>query len=92
MGPNLAENIKSQSHPNDYLNNPNDSSLFLFPVTENEVIKVASRCLKPNKAAGYDHFKPSIIGNVIHLLAPPLTHICNISLSNGIFPDRMKLA
>ena len=29
---------------------------------------------------------------VIHLLAHPLTHIFNISLSSGIFPNRIKLA
>ena len=75
---------------NDY--DPNNSSLFLFPVTHSEIIKVASRCLKQNKAAGYDQFKPFIISKVIHLLAYPLTHIFNISLSSGIFPNRMKLA
>jgi len=25
-------------------------------------------------------------------MSPPLTHICNKSLSSGIFPDRMKYA
>lgn len=67
-------------------------SLFLFPVTPDEILKVAFQCLKSNKAAGFDNFKPSIIRNVIHLLAALLAHIFNIFLSNGVFPTGMKLA
>ena len=29
---------------------------------------------------------------IIPLIATPLTHICNVSLSSGIFPDKMKTA
>ena len=92
VGPLLAENIQCNSCANDFLGTSNPHSLFLFPVTPDEVVEVASHCLKSNKAAGFDNLKPSIIRNVIHLLAAPLTHIFNISLLQGVFPDRMKIA
>ena len=34
----------------------------------------------------------SIVKKMIHVLVKPLTHILNLSLSNGIFPDKMKIA
>lgn len=92
IGPLLAENIQCNSCANDFLGISNPYSLFLFPVTPDEIVEVASHCLKSNKAAGFDNFKPSVMRNVIHVLAVPLTHIFNISLSHGVFPNRMKVA
>ena len=33
-----------------------------------------------------------LVKNIIPYIVKPLAHICNASLMNGIFPDRMKIA
>ena len=45
-----------------------------------------------NSSPGYDNLSPSILQLSLPLLCPLLTHICNLSLSEGIFPDELKLA
>ena len=34
----------------------------------------------------------NIIKQSIHLIVEPITHIINLSIMNGIVPDKMKLA
>ena len=65
-------------------------SLYLEPVTEQEIYKIVSS-LK-NSSPGYDNLSPSILQLSLPLICPLLTHICNLSLSEGIFPDELKLA
>ena len=94
IGPTLASNINGNKSFDEYLE-PNKSilsSLFLNPVTINEVFKVAYSCLKSNKSAGSDNLKPGIIRLVIHHIVQPLTHISNLSFITGIFPNRLKIA
>ena len=47
IGPTLSKNILSNSHAENHLNDKtfNPSSLFLFPTSEEEIVKVASHCL-----------------------------------------------
>ena len=33
-----------------------------------------------------------IIKAVVHCILKPLTYVCNISLSSGVFPDELKIA
>ena len=41
---------------------------------------------------GFDGLCISRIKNTIDLIAAPLTHICNLSFSQGVFPDKLKTA
>ena len=34
----------------------------------------------------------SLLKKVINLIIEPLTHVCNLSLGTGVFPDKMKIA
>ena len=43
--------------------------------------------LKPKNSSGYDGTSTKLLN-----ISSPLTHICNKSLSPGIFPDRLKYA
>ena len=94
IGPSLAKDIKTTVpvEANTHTESLNPASLFLFPVTENEVAKIASRSLKSNKSAGFDLFRPGIVKQVIPFILKPLTHIFNLSLASGIFPDQLKIA
>ena len=68
-----------------------DSSLFLFPTTENEIKKIVSR-LKSKKSSGFDGISNVLLKSIIPEIQLPLSVIFNKSLRNGIFPDKMKLA
>ena len=42
--------------------------------------------------SGYDNLPVSLIKESIDLIAKPLAHIVNLSISSGIFPDFLKIA
>lgn len=67
------------------------SSVFLFPTDQQEVVKLITS-LKDNCACGPDDIKPKPLKAISHIIATPLTHIYNLMLSSGVFPDQMKLA
>lgn len=92
VGPTLASDIHSDTNPNHYLRNSNPSTLYMSPANESEVFKVALACLKPDKSAGFDGIKPSILRKVLHYVVHPLTHIINLSLATGTVPDHIKIA
>jgi len=66
-------------------------TMFLIPVTENEVEKVA-KGLKNKSSAGIDEIPDCVVKQCIIQLKKPLTNIYNASLELGIFPDQLKIA
>jgi hypothetical protein len=66
-------------------------TMFLFPVTESEVEKVA-KGLKNKLSAGIDEIPDYVVKQCIKLLKKPLANIYNASLESGIFPDQLKIA
>ena len=48
--------------------------------------------LKNTKASGVDEIQVQVWKKGIAVLAGPIAHICNISLSQGIFPEIFKQA
>jgi hypothetical protein len=67
------------------------NTVFLFPVTENEVEKVA-KGLKNKFSVGIDEIPDYVVKQCIKLLKKPLAKIYNASLELGIFPDQLKIA
>jgi hypothetical protein len=67
----------------------NNNTMFLLPITENELGKVKD--LK-KKLAGIDEVPDCIVKQYIQLLKKPVTNIYNASLESGIFPDQLKIA
>ena len=68
-----------------------NSSLFFRPTSVFEVIKFVSS-LKSSKSSGSDDIAPRVIKECIHFFAEPLCVIFNKSLSQGIVPDKLKVA
>jgi hypothetical protein len=62
-----------------------------IPTTETE-IKSKIHSLKTKISSGYDGLASKIIKGCASLISNPLTHICNHSLSTGIFPDHLKIS
>jgi hypothetical protein len=66
-------------------------TMFLFPVKENKVEKVA-KGLKNKFSAGIDEIPDYVVKQCIKLPKKPLANIYNASLESGIFPDQLKIA
>ena len=73
------------------MNNPNESSMFFSPITEDEVVKII-KTLDARKSAGHDNIPILIIKKLANELSIPLTYIFNLSLSSGIVPEQLKIA
>ena len=81
VGPTLAKCIpKVDKEPKSYLCKRIQESLYLAPVS-----------LK-NSASGYDDISPMLLKTSINHISVPLSHICNLSLTEGVYPDNLKLA
>lgn len=66
-------------------------SIFLFPVTESEILSLIKK-LNNSRACGIDEFKIQPIKAVAQYICQPLSHICNLILNSGDFPDVLKIA
>lgn len=62
-----------------------------LPTDDREVAALISS-LKVNCAVGWDSISNQFLKSYSHLLTPPMTHICNLSLSTGVFPTVFKKA
>lgn len=94
IGPRLSNDIPHMNvSPNHFLNNiPSPlNSIFLAPTDLNEVINICAS-LRTGASPGYDDIKPDVVKVVKHLIAYPLVHIFNLSISTGIVPDQLKFA
>ena len=91
IGPSLAKNIPiNQKCPKEYLINKITESIYLTPVTDNEIFKIIYSLKK--SSAGWDDTRANVIKGIKSTIVTPLTHVCNISLRSGIFPEELKKA
>jgi len=91
VGPSLAETIPlSDTDPTSFIQHSNLSTMFAKPTNETEVRNII-RELK-NCAPGPDGIPSSTIKESADIFIHILTHIINLSLSQGVFPNEMKIA
>ena len=91
MGPTLAKSIPHvNKSPLSYLGSRLTESIYLAPVSENEIGHLI-KSLK-DTIVGFDDLNAMCIKISSQFLVKPLTHICNLSLSQGIFPEQLKIA
>lgn len=67
------------------------AELRLGPVSEDQVVECVMG-MRGGSAPGMDNIYPSTLKSNIKCLVRPLTHIVNISITNGIFPSSFKIA
>ena len=93
IGPALASVIPKSNSDNDftqYLSNMNNTnSLYMEPVTEEEIIQLVTNA-KSKKSKGHDDLDMCLVKKIIPYIVTPLKHIFNTSLQKGIFPDSIK--
>ncbi len=92
IGPKLAEkNRTSEKHFKDFLDIRVQNSIFLEPTSNLEIINIVSN-LKNKTSLDSHGISMNLIKDIISQITEPISHICNTSLLQGIFPDEMKLA
>ncbi|XP_065654789.1 uncharacterized protein LOC136081403 [Hydra vulgaris] len=90
-GPSLASKInKSKTCFKSYLNS-NNNIMDNNMLTETELLD-AMYLLKPNKGNGVDDVSSNVVIKSMPYLKIPLLHIFTLSLNQGIFPDKLKIA
>ena len=68
-----------------------EDTMFLQPVTEEEIMQQVKNA-KNKKSKDHDQFDMCLVKRITPYIVKTLAHICNTSLMNGIFSDRMKIA
>lgn len=82
----------SPPHPcNNYINSRNDETIFLEPVTADEVISVILN-FKNSHSCDIDGIQVRPVKYVVAIIAPALAHIFNLCFTTGTFPSKMQIA
>ena len=90
VGPNLAKKVPNSSNLfTSFLNQTHCNGKKL---TINKELKEAFFSLKTNKSPGYDDINFNVVKKCFGEINEPLKHLFNLSLENGIFPGKMKIA
>ena len=91
IGPNLSKKIPQISKTFDQHFSPVDTQINHHDLTLKE-FETAYKSLKRNKASGIDNINCNIVLDFFEELKTPLFYICRASLTEGVFPDEMKIA
>lgn len=91
IGKDLADRIsENDKNALSFMGQANAHSIFLTPVDQNEVKKTIVN-LK-NGSAGFDLIHAKVIKATFQKYIVPLTHVLNLSITQGFFPNSMKIA
>ena len=93
IGERLANNFSNQNNSDykKFLKDPAPQSIFLQKTNVTEIIDTV-RNLKDSNSTGHDEISTKFIKLSLPILAPALVTIFNLSLSSGIYPDKLKIA
>lgn len=91
VGQNLADRILKLTHNKPYTLHNLQTSLNSFVMLSTDETEVESliMTLKSN-AVGWDNISANFLKQFKHILVPPLTHVCNLAITNGTFPTAFK--
>ena len=89
LGKNLSTNINTVSNraPESYISLCNKN---FEPVSEDEIVKIVLQM--KNSSPGLDGITAKILKQSCHQILKPLSHVLNLSLLNGCFPEELKVA
>ena len=91
IGPNLAKVIPETTNThNEFLKNSCNNSIFLQPVTNDEIYNI-NKSLK-NGSPSIDNICAKPIKYVKDLIIHPLRYVCQLSLLQGCFPHDLKVS
>ena len=73
-----------------YLPNRRLNSFYMAETCQNEIINIINDF--KNFSPRHDEIPMFLVKKVVDLLIVPLLYICNLSLNNGVFPNKLKIA
>lgn len=90
----IANSIRNKIPPtskrySDYLKNPNPDSIFLSPVTQEEIIGIIGN-ISPGKSSGPNSIPIKILRLLENDISKPISILINLSFESGIFPRSLK--
>lgn len=93
IGQNLANNIKKCLDEVSDVTSPaiNFNNLFSVKINSKEILNIIQH-FKDNVACGFDKISVKILKHIAPHIINPLTHVFNLSLKVGVFPDKLKIA
>ena len=91
VGPNLTKKVPNSSNSFTSFLNQTHSIMEKNSLSINE-LKEAFFSLKTNNSPGYDDINFNVVKKCFGETNEPLKHLFNLSLENGIFPEKMKIA
>lgn len=96
IGKELATRIQSRTPPSSSLctvmHSPSQCDSLVLLQTDAHEIELLIKNLRRDCAVGYDNISAAILQSSIDVFVPVLTHICQLSLSTGVFPNVFKRA
>ena len=92
----IASKLQASIHSQDqdfhrFLHNKSEHSLFITPTTKYEVLDTITGNIN-NKASGPNSIPNNILLLVKDIIANPLADIFNLSVSTGIYIDKLKIS
>ena len=92
IGERLTPNIPTTNKNfRDYLPLPFQRSFFLFPINA-FTMRDTIRSIKPKKTTDVNGISMFLLNIVADQISLPLSHIFNLSISSGVFPDGLKIS
>ena len=88
VGPKLAASINTPNKKFENFLSGNYGILDECSLRDEE-IKFAFEALKPNKSPGFDDISSDVVKFAFDALVHPIKHIFDLSLTTGIFPDKL---
>ena len=91
IGPSLANKIPPDGRsPSEFVKTNVIDSIVMDGVLADEVIKII-RNVKEG-SSGWDDISASVVKKTYSSFIEPITHILNISITKGVFPNELKIA
>ena len=95
VGPDLAKSIDVDDvniEYDSYLEYVNvNQSMYCSPTNEHEIMNIINN-FKNKGSEDVNGISMALVKQIKNVIVKPLNYICNISLRNGEFPDKMKVA
>ena len=93
IGQNLAKTIPQEKNVDiyDYLLKRNESSMFINPVDEKEVLSI-TQCCSNKTSIDCNDLSMTVVKHIIDVVVKPFQYICNLSFEKGVVPRQMKIA
>ena len=91
----LSSNIFTESKIASYCDNnavPEDLTFQLSETSSEKILKSILKGLNPSKAAGIDNLSGKFLKDGAHVLARPISQLCNLSIKLNSLPRSCKIA